>query len=571
MKDRAASQARGPIDLLEESCHLLRRVPVAALAAYYIGAVPFLLGLLYFTSDMSRSAFAAGRIGVASLGLALLYLWMRSWQVVYADRLMACLANRRRTPWTPARIARMAATQAFLQPLGFLVLPMALLVLVPFGWSFAFFANITVLGNGGDGLLRHDIRRAWRQCLLWPRQNHVLLLAYKLFFLFVLLNLAVTLAGLPWLLKLFLGVESAFTLSPWSMFNTSFFMCLLGLAYLCLDPLIKASYVLRCFYGESLQSGLDLQVDLAPFRAATSRAALLFLLTLPMLPLQAATETPSRPVPTPTVAASDPLDAQELDQTIRDVIRQREYSWRLPREGGLAEDQDESSDSALARFLKGIGRGLESGLKWIGRGLRDLTNWLRFGRSTTPPGGHPGYDFVSPLRLLLILLIVGLAVLLGVLFYRAWKSRQPSPLDGDSSPLQFARLDVADETVGADQLPDDEWMQLARELLARGDLRLSMRAFYLASLAHLASRNLIALAKFKSNLEYERELHRRAHALPDLTPLFHENVSAFDRVWYGLHDVTPETVSAFAENVDKIRRRDTSGSGPRPTMEAGAR
>ena len=113
--------------------------------------------------------------------------------------------------------------------------------------------------------------------------------------------------------------------------------------------------------------------------------------------------------------------------------------------------------------------------------------------------------------------------------------------------------DLNDQDVAADQLPEDEWLKLARDLLQRGELRLAMRAFYLATLAHLASRNLITLAKYKSNYEYGRELQRRAHALPTVTQLFDENVAAFDRAWYGLHDVDRGILDEFASKVEKIK------------------
>ena len=51
-------KAKSAIDLLEEAITLLRAAPASALVAYYAGAVPFWLGLLYFVADMSQSAFA---------------------------------------------------------------------------------------------------------------------------------------------------------------------------------------------------------------------------------------------------------------------------------------------------------------------------------------------------------------------------------------------------------------------------------------------------------------------------------------------------------------------------------
>jgi len=113
--------------------------------------------------------------------------------------------------------------------------------------------------------------------------------------------------------------------------------------------------------------------------------------------------------------------------------------------------------------------------------------------------------------------------------------------------------DVSDENVGAEQLPEDGWIRLARELLDRGELRLALRAFYLAALAHLAERNLISLAKYKSNRDYERELLRRGHALADVPGLFSNSVMAFERVWYGRHGVSHDSLEEFARNVEKIK------------------
>jgi hypothetical protein len=137
------------------------------------------------------------------------------------------------------------------------------------------------------------------------------------------------------------------------------------------------------------------------------------------------------------------------------------------------------------------------------------------------------------------------------LLFRFWQKRQP-PIEAQAEAMPPAP-DLDDERTGADQLPEDGWLQLARELLGRGELRLALRAYYLASLAHLAERNLIVIARHKSNRDYERELVRRAHAVPELTGLFSANVSIFDRAWYGRHDVTVEGLESFAANVSRMK------------------
>jgi len=107
--------------------------------------------------------------------------------------------------------------------------------------------------------------------------------------------------------------------------------------------------------------------------------------------------------------------------------------------------------------------------------------------------------------------------------------------------------------VTAAQLPEDEWLRLAGELLNQGDLRLALRAFYLATLAHLAAREIVSIARFKSNHDYEIEVNRRARGLPELRAAFTANVSSFDRAWYGLYEVTAEAMAQFKSNFERIR------------------
>src|SRR5206468_4287384 len=159
-----------------------------------------------------------------------------------------------------------------------------------------------------------------------------------------------------------------------------------------------------------------------------------------------------------------------------------------------------------------------------------------------------GYGWIMSLQILLFVLVAAVAAALGVLLYRIWSSRKQRASAIPSEPIRPAP-DLADEDVGADELPEDGWTKLARDLMERGELRLALRAFYLASLAHLAERNLISLAKFNSNRDYERELRRRGHSFEGLLALFGENVSIFDRIWYGVHEVNGELVGEFAAKV----------------------
>ena len=251
----------------------MRAAPLATLASYYVGALPFVLGWLYFWADMSRSPFARQRLAGASLGLAALFLWMKLWQAVFARRLRAALAGATPAPLSLGRCGRILASQAALQPTGFFVLPLALILTLPFGWAEAFYQNLSALADGESADLRSLARKALRQAALWPEQNHFLQAILAGFGLCVFLNWATVGFVLPFIAKALFGAESVFTRSPASMLNTTFFAATLSLAYLCVDPIQKAVYVLRCFYGESLQSGEDLKAELRQASLGAQRLA----------------------------------------------------------------------------------------------------------------------------------------------------------------------------------------------------------------------------------------------------------------------------------------------------------
>ena len=121
-------QGKTALDLIEEAVHLLRTAPVAALASYCLGSLPFLLGLLYFWADMGRSPFAREHVVEAALGIALLFVWMKFWQALFARQLRAHLARETIPPLTLQQVGHIVFAQAVLQPTGLFVLPLVRLL-----------------------------------------------------------------------------------------------------------------------------------------------------------------------------------------------------------------------------------------------------------------------------------------------------------------------------------------------------------------------------------------------------------------------------------------------------------
>ena len=92
MKRRAPTE-RPTLDLMEEAVHLLRCAPLPFFGWYLLGVLPFLLGLLYFWTDMSWSALAFEHRAEAAFGIALLFSWMKTAQAIFAGKLRAQLAR----------------------------------------------------------------------------------------------------------------------------------------------------------------------------------------------------------------------------------------------------------------------------------------------------------------------------------------------------------------------------------------------------------------------------------------------------------------------------------------------
>src|SRR6185312_14296609 len=136
MKRGRRHQRKSAFDLIEEAVHLLRAAPVATLALYYLGAIPFVLGLLFFWADMSRNPYAPRHLADASFAMCVLFLWMKFWQAVFARHIRAQIAVDPPTPFNFRRAVKTFFTQAILQPSGLLLIPLSAIPLLPFAWVY---------------------------------------------------------------------------------------------------------------------------------------------------------------------------------------------------------------------------------------------------------------------------------------------------------------------------------------------------------------------------------------------------------------------------------------------------
>ena len=528
MVDRSSRRLRnfkrpGTLQILEESVHLLRMNTAAFLSSYYIGSLPFALGILYFWADMSRSAYAAERLPIAALGLGLLFAWMKFWHFIFCSRIQAHLQGTSFAGRPFSDLLSMAAMQTLIQASGFIVLPLASLAVIPLGWCYAFYQNASIPSDQHPTGIGSLCKNAWQQARLWPRQNHMVILTLSLFSIVVFFNTAVCVVIIPYLFKKFLGIESVFTLSGIHMINTTFWAVCLCLTYLFVDPLIKTVFTLRCYYGAALKTGTDIRADLNRFVHIGSRIAAAGIIGILLISSA------------PTWADQQrPIETKALDQSIEEVLSRPEFTWRMPRD--FKPPAEEVEKGPFVRIVEWIGDKFVIVIKAVYGWVERLVEWLAelIPKSENAPPSSA--DWVKSARVLIVLLLSVLLCMMLWIFYRVLGRRRSNSVDMEAVAV-VPDLDLSDENVHADELPLNRWLDLAKELHRKGEWRLAMRALYLATLAHLGEENKITIATYKSNRDYLNELHRRAHDNKDLLTAFVDIVNRFETVWYGMRKI----------------------------------
>jgi hypothetical protein len=547
----APGGAPGALQILDDATHLLRRAGAAPLLAFQAGSIPFVLGFVYFWTDMRTSAFGWEQAGTSSAAVAGLYVWMKCWQAVGARWLRARLAGdgpgAGAPPAAPGMV-RTCVTQAAWQPLSLFALPAAALLTAPYGWVYAFFQGVTVTGESA---------RARRHAMLWPGQNHVLIAVLSLFGFVVFVNVATAVLLAPALLKSLLGVETVFSRSPWwAMVNSTFFLIAAGITYLVVAPLSRTAYVLRAFHADSLRSGEDLRLDLRRLSRPARRAAAILLALAAGISAGNAGAGPATGWDAAPAAGAAPRGAgvpgarvapAELERAIAEVIGRREFRWRLPREEPPASER-----SVVLRFLDNVTDTIAGWIRSAAEAVGRLVRWLaeRFAPrgDLDLPWIGARRDYTTMVQWLLgglLLLAGGLA---GLALWRARRRRRGRV----QAAVAIVPAALPEHESEADRAAPDDWLARAQELLDRGDLRQAVRAIYLSVLSYLARSGLIGLARHKSNHEYLAEVARRARARPEAAALFSEAVSVFDKTWYGCFEPDRDAVLSYGSTCQRL-------------------
>jgi hypothetical protein len=503
--------------MLEEATGLLREVPARSWIVWLCGTLPFTWALIDFLLEMSRSAFGAERIVGWSLVLAVLYVGKHFAQGLFSRECLQVLRGDRVSWPGGAAMARLLLVQSAWQPLRMPGLLVASIAIVPFPWVAAFLRNVGLSALERE---RGFVGEAWRLGRADTRAHSMALLILSLCWLLLFVNLLVMWFVVPMLLKSFFGWQTEMVRLAGRMVNATTFLVTGILTLAALEPVAGALAAVRAFYAQAARGGQDLRGALRRMAAGVMVGVLLLggLGTLR--------------------AEERPLDKVTLDKKIDDVLRETEFSWKMPK----AEKGD-------SRWLRGM---FETVARW-GQWLWDFYKKLFPDEAPGMEASGPRWS-VNP-QLLRWAMMAASALAAGCLVLILLSRRRERQKSMAVVAVPVAPpLDIRDEGVSAEQLLEDEWLRMADRYAAEGDFRLAMRALHLAGLRYLGEKGFVTLAPAKTGMEYGRELARRLRDVPGALEGFGAGLRQYEGVWYGFGAAGPEGYQALRMTWEEMRR-----------------
>lgn len=513
------------IDLAEEAAEALRAAPPSTLVCHWIGSVPFALALLIFWNGMTSPGARDATCALQALALALLLAWMNCWRAVFAGRIQRQLGLSTQARSSRRGIWRLIVSQVFLGGTKLLTLPLAILITLPMPATIAFYRNAAMLAAREDLDLHQIIGKARKLATPDQRQGWAILLLLAVLYLALVVNLAILLALVPQLIRILTGYESVFSRGEsYFVQNPLFWVATLAAAWTIFDPFIQAVYCVRYGKLESRETGQDL------------RAALRRILLLAAIGPTAVWGFAAN--------ALAPIAPANLDRAIHQTLQSSDYAWRS------AARQRTAGVPWLVDVTDRLVDHTKAALRSIGKAIDWFAEWLR--QKLKAPS--PAISAQPPIALLhwgiyaLIALMLALAAVLAWRLRRARTSR-PAHL----APAAAAPVNLLDENLQANQLPEDRWMALAEDCARQGDLRSALRAVYLANLAWLGRGQWIAIHPGKTNREYELEVRRKMRDFPEACSLFRANIVSFESAWYGTHEVTTGDLELLRGRLQRMK------------------
>ena len=239
-------------------------------------------------------------------------------------------------------------------------------------------------------------------------------------------------------------------------------------------------------------------------------------------------------------------EALQWDRALEDAFRDDRYRWRKP----VMEQESEAPKDWFNKFffdlrsdIKSLGIRLESWLKKLGDWLED---WFKTQQKSKPKNQPVSWGFSLNTWMLVCLAITLCALAIFLLRIKIYKRIKPS-----IEPKDLPPLDLNEENIDPLQNNPEQWLDLVHQLCEQGQLRLALRACFLACLSSLARDGWIELSLGRGNREILRQLQLRRNR-DHIAGAFECNLRDFERCWYGGYAVTLADVQTHIQRTRTI-------------------
>lgn len=532
------------LDIIEEGYSLFKNELSSALLFNLLGSVPFAIGLLYVIGDMSYGQANTVDIVGSALTLTLLWMWNNLWQAVYRTRLVdyRCMRDVTKLNWRT--LSRIFMRQNIIQPFGLILSPLAIF---PMMWWLTVFFNVYGVDYRDNPGLREQLKRSRDIVGRDLKRVYLLMTVVWVFRTMMIVNFMLIFLFVPALLKLLFGIDTPFSQANSLLsglrivFNSTFISCAIVTAWLCYSPLEKAMWSIMVFYGESDKKGYDIIAGLKLLmqqRGMKIIIGLTLICTMILGGLKVGAAETS-PVWKQTVSPA------QLRNEIKHTLTRREYQWKLP-----VERSKHQSRSVIGAYINHLLEQIKGTLEWIFNFIDKL-----FSKATTTKASKLSafLAWLSVKRYIAIWSVVSLALgIIGWMLFRWWRERQKIPIS-KATEASIKVVDLTDEeNIAADDMDENEWLELAARLIAEGEQKLAMRAMFLAVIKTLADNQLLTIARGKTNRDYRRELMRRSHSEPVKIKLFSACLGIFEKIWYGDYTLANSEFDEFSGNIKQL-------------------
>jgi hypothetical protein len=152
-----------------------------------------------------------------------------------------------------------------------------------------------------------------------------------------------------------------------------------------------------------------------------------------------------------------------------------------------------------------------------------------------------------------VLKIVSYGIILGIIIFLLYfiiKNVSIGP-GIERTTLQADSIEKA-----VDNIRDVDLDQLLLQARAEGNLRLSIRLYYLRMLKRLDEAGIIGWKKDKTNRDYLTELFRKDYHYDEVRTL----TRSYEEVWYGEHDLTESDFQSLSAHFETVFAKLKNGS-----------